>query len=75
MMAEVHYHRCDWCGVLMECHDVCGQGGPYDPYEPSEMDENRVFPGNACSQDCYNHKRPRGCQRGRTEDGRILGFE
>lgn len=70
-----HYHRCPWCGVLVECNDVCTQGGPYDSHDKSEWEPNGlVLPGVECDSDCYDRKRPRGCQYDMTEDGRHITF-
>jgi hypothetical protein len=74
-----HYHRCEWCGILTECSDSCGQGGPYDPYTDSrglpaggELNSDGSFPGGYCDSECYEHRRPRGCQAHHTEDGRVV---
>jgi len=74
-----HYHRCQWCGVLSECNDSCGQGGPHDPYTDSkdlpkggERNKDGTFDGGYCDQECYDHKRLRGCQSNITEDGKVV---
>jgi len=67
-----HYHRCEWCGVLMECGDTCTQGGPYDPYGKDEIDSDGVLPGGNCDSVCYRRERPRGCQANRTESGGVV---